>query len=77
MAAFTVIMDFKGGTYISQVVAPTPQAALRKWAAELDVRGIADLGPQGKARLVAEATEAGPVPLQGLRAVWCTSLLLP
>ena len=74
MAAFTIIMDFKGGTYVSQVLARSPAEALVKWATELEVQEIYGIGKKLKARLVSQAREADLVPLTGLWGVWCTTL---
>ncbi len=40
MALFTVLMEFKGGTYLSQIRAPSPDAALEEWARGLEVKNI-------------------------------------
>jgi hypothetical protein len=82
MALFTVILDYRGGTYISQVEATEPHAALLQWAAALDPRPIAFFGKKRKQSMVKELLhdEYGlyfPVALEGLLNAWCVSLPLP
>lgn len=76
MAGFTVILDFKGGTYISQVLAQSPAEALAAWASELKVEEIHGMGYKMKERLIAHANHADLVPLTGLWGVWCTTASL-
>jgi hypothetical protein len=76
MPLFTIILDFKGGTYIGQVKAATPSAALCAWAVGLDPVPIKHFGPARKKQLVAEVEwrlENGlsPTPLTGLKNAWC------
>ena len=73
MATFTIILDFKGGTYISQVKARNPQQACLKWAAQIKPVEIADLGAIGKTQLQESLVEDTPVLLSGLTNVWCCS----
>ena len=73
MSLFTVIWDFRGGTYISQVRAPSAHRAFLKWAETLDVTEIAGVGPAGKQRIIREIEEFDhqPTPLAGLKNAWC------
>ena len=78
---FTVLLDYRGGTYVSQVQAETPAEAVQAWAASLDPKVVHGLGPSGKkdlVRVLAEDVEggSGPVLLDGLTNVWCTSALM-
>jgi hypothetical protein len=82
MALFTVILDYRGGTYVSQVEASGPRAALLAWAAALDPRQVKFLGERRKQKLIRELELdeydlAEPVALDGLRNVWCTDVSLP
>ena len=43
---YTVVMDYRGGTYISQVSARSVTTTLKVWAAALDPAAIAGLGTQ-------------------------------
>ena len=77
---FTVVLDYRGGTYISQVEAQDVLGALRTWAQDLDHRPIFQFGlarKQDLIRRIAEDIEWGetPVLLDGLSNAWCTSVL--
>ena len=77
---FTVILEYRGGTYISQVSAINAQAAFVIWAARLDVSQINHLGEQGKKRLVESLTEDvyktnHVVALAGLTNAWCGTVV--
>jgi hypothetical protein len=76
---YTVILDYRGGTYISQVRADGPREALVTWANELDYSEIKYLGKRGKQRLI-DALENDPyginavTELGGLKNAWCGSV---
>jgi len=67
---FTVVCEYHGGTYISQVRGRDEQQAMTEWAAllrgERPIEGASDR----IARAVTES-ENTPVPLTGLNGVWC------
>ena len=70
---YTIVAEYKGGTYVSQVEAETPTAAVQRWS-ELKSQGGDDI--LAEARLeVKEQISAGdaPVPLSGRKNVWCIS----
>ncbi len=69
-------MDFKGGTYISQVSAPSEKTACRKWAEDLHVSEIVGLGIKGKEILIIEMENEEIVPIKNLKNVWCVSALI-
>jgi hypothetical protein len=77
---YTVIMEYRGGTYISQVDGDSVVEALRKCASALDPAGIQGRGQARKKDLIDDIGSSlsygdEPVPLQGLSNVWCTSAL--
>ena len=82
MPLYTFIADYRGGTYISQVTADEPEAALYVWAQQLEVSAIPGLGPRSKDRLLhdlqrdAEEYGIGPVLLDGLKNAWCAGALV-
>jgi hypothetical protein len=78
MPLFTFIMDFAGGTYISQVDAPSTTTACVKWAEELDVSGVKGIGANSKASLINQMKdeEQEPQPLNGIFNAWCTTASL-
>jgi hypothetical protein len=71
-------MEYRGGTYISQVEAQSADQALQLWAKELDPRPIYCFGEQRKRELIAAVEEGEDqlVPLLGLTNSWCTSALI-
>ena len=67
---YTFIMEYAGGTYISQVRSSDLDAALLQWTAKLSSE---DLNDWGLSRAVLEdaVREDPPVPLKGLTNIWC------
>ena len=76
MSFYTFIMEFAGGTYISQVKAPSQKAACVKWAQSLDVSQVKGLGLKGKESLIEQMKDESPVALDGLSNAWCTGAFL-
>lgn len=79
MSTFTIILDYRGGTYLKQVTAPDPRTALVSWSHLLTAGEIPGLGSQRIAHLIQQLADdaAGlyqPIPIAGLRSVWCTGL---
>lgn len=68
---YTVFLDYKGGTYISQVRSLNPAAGLGQWCRQLAPEDLTEwsLDRSQLARIVAE----DPVPLQDRIGVWCLS----
>ena len=70
MALFTVIAEYRGGTYIDQIRGFSASAALRK----LTKKGRSSLPKaivSGMKQLIAEGDR--PVTIGGCKNVWCTS----
>ena len=76
MPLFTVVLDFRGGTYISQVRAASATKAVTTWAKRLPVHEIAGMGPASQCELVARLVSDKPVPLTKLNRAWCCSVLV-
>jgi len=76
MAFYTVIMEFAGGTYISQVTAASAKSACVKWAQSLDVSQIQGLGLRGKESLIEQMRDESPTVIAGLSNAWCTGALI-
>jgi hypothetical protein len=76
MSLYTFIMEYAGGTYVSQVNAPAPESACVKWAQSLDVSEVDGLDLNGKESLVEQMREETPTPLEDLVNVWCKSALV-
>jgi hypothetical protein len=71
---FTFVLDYKGGTYISQVVAPAVREAIATWPSVVnwDVIGI-QLSSRFERQLRLEISGDDPVALSGMTNVWCIS----
>jgi hypothetical protein len=69
---FTVFLEYKGGTYISQVRGSSPSAGLSEWSGQLSEKDLMEwsLDRSQLARIVAEGDL---VPLQDRVSVWCLS----
>lgn len=71
MKKFTVIAEYKGGTYVSQHYADTVDEAIMKWAENLDLQYFSE---KEKRKIIKElkywADELPAVLLDGLTNVW-------
>lgn len=75
------MLEYRGGTYISQICAAKPEDASLVWAESLDYRPIYGLGPQSKKAIIQEIRDErakgyGPTPLNDVRLVWCESFFV-
>jgi hypothetical protein len=69
---FTFILDWKGGTYISQVSSETLNKAITTWADgfsfdEIGVKNIV------KSKFIVDVNNEVVEPVNGLKNVWCIS----
>ena len=72
MALFTMILEFDGGTYISQFQASSPDNAAVKHANYLV--GLKRMStPASRKRLANSLSVEKPVAIEGVRKVWCCS----
>jgi hypothetical protein len=71
MSLYTFIMDYKGGTYISQIEEVSLKTACNKWAKQLNTNEIYGLGEKSKALLKMLSLEEEIVAINGLNNVWC------
>ena len=80
MNLYTIIFEYREGTYISQVKAKDESNALGKWGESLDCDSIAFMGEKLKTKLneqiAEELLDSPPVLLDGTKNVWCAGLLL-
>lgn len=85
MPIYTVIVDYAGGTYISQVSASRIDNVLAQWADDFDfVYLTKKRNPKKKSKILRRKkyvkklieAEDSPVLLRGLQNVWCTSFLI-
>jgi hypothetical protein len=72
MALFTMVLEFGGGTYVSQFKAASAHAAAVKHAAHLTtIKGMGT--PSDRKRLAERLSLEQPIAIQGIRNVWCCS----
>lgn len=67
---YTFVMEFRGGTYISQVAESNVHSALELWGEKLDLSQIKFLGEKGKLELLAELENESPTKMEGVVNVW-------
>ncbi|HEY1939275.1 MAG TPA: hypothetical protein VGJ33_15185 [Candidatus Angelobacter sp.] len=68
---YTVVLNYKGGTYISQVVAESPKAAIRKWFTGISDPDLAAWEVTNEK--LSELSDDEPLPLDNCLNVWCAS----
>lgn len=78
MSTYTVIWEYKRGTYIKQVRARSALDALVTWSQALSCGEIPGIGEKRLTRMAhAFANDTAgvlqPVPLEGLTNAWCAS----
>lgn len=72
MSLFTFIIDYKGGTYISQVEDEISlQNACNKWIEQLNPNDIYGFGEKSKSLLKKDLSEAQIMAINGVDNVWC------
>jgi hypothetical protein len=80
MPLYTFVLDYRGGTYVRQVRAPSPDMAPGIWAKTLNHKQITGLGPQSYQRLLKDMTNpethGAPTKLRRMKNTWCCSSLL-
>lgn len=76
MGLFTFILDYKGGTYLSQVEADDVARARARWLEALDLDAVAGLTRRSRDHVRARFMEETMVPVSGLVGVWCTDAMV-
>ena len=76
MALYTFILEYSGGTYMAQVRAASPKAAMKKWGQTLDVSQIYGMNEDRKGALMQEIDSGKLILLGGMLNVWCTSAVV-
>jgi hypothetical protein len=75
MPLFTAILDYAGGTYVSQLSADNPHMALGKWQWQLANEIEGDEAEAGAAFDEDDLNRI--IALDGLTGVWCVSASAP
>ncbi|MGH9425082.1 MAG: hypothetical protein ACRD2L_02070 [Terriglobia bacterium] len=77
MRLYTLILEYLGGTYISQVEAESPETAATQWARQLDSkRDVEALNTEVVSEFIKELQGQEAVPIEGCRNVWCLDALV-
>jgi hypothetical protein len=76
MPLYTFFLEYKGGTYISQVHARSSPLATRAWARKFLEMKVPGLGARSKSDLVEKILGDAPTALDGLKNIWCSSALV-
>ncbi|PLK44205.1 hypothetical protein [Emticicia sp. TH156] len=74
MNTYTFIMEFRGGTYISQINANNLKQGLIDWCKNLDVSEIKYLGEKNKGDLLSIIDSEIPTPINTVKNVWHFSI---
>ena len=72
-AIFTVVLDFRGGTYVEQVRSGDERLAVIDWVRNLDPTKIDGLSEEQRRTLSRAVQDDAPMGVEGLRSVWCSS----
>jgi len=75
---FTFLVDFDGGTFISQHQAGSLSAAILSWVETFDFSVFTDVSKKDWSNLIAQVHEPDkqPVAVNGLKNTWCASYLV-
>ena len=76
MPLYTFILEYKGGTYLSQNVSDAAASAFLKGAKKLEALDVTGLGKKGKASLVEQMKTNEITAITGLTNVWCKTALI-
>jgi len=76
MSLYTFIMEYAGGTYISQINSSSPKSACVKWAQGLDVSQVSGLGGKSKESLIEQMKDESPTLIDGVFNTWCASAII-
>ena len=72
---FTFVLDFAGGTYLSQYRGESLREACEKWVQGMDTSAVASMDKASRLDLASEVDIAEAVRIEGLTNVWCLSFL--
>jgi hypothetical protein len=75
MALFTFVLEYAGGTYISQYRGRTPREALRRWCKGEEQEMTGQWAPATVDELFTNISCESPTPLDGAMNAWCVSTL--
>lgn len=71
MGLYTFIMDYLGGTYISQVKAKNTTIAMHEWIANLSVKEIKGFTEKDKKIIIeTDLEDEKPILIDGIKNTW-------
>jgi len=74
MNLYTLVLDFHGGTYISQFDADSPIDAVSAWCRELqDEQLLGEVSADIAEGILVDAIENTLVEVEGLHGAWCAA----
>jgi len=73
---YTILLDYRGGTYIAQLSATSPAEALVLWTEQLPTQRVPGIRAATASELAFRLQQEAPVELRGLVNAWCTSALI-
>ncbi len=74
MNLYTFILDYAGGTYVSQVSAQDSIQAVDRWIKQLDLSKDESIGELDRDRLRKEFSQEKIGLVDGLKSVWCITV---
>lgn len=72
---FTFLLEFDGGTYISQIDETSLETAMKSWAESLDLAKIKGMNQNMKEEIIGGIEGEDPIALEGLTRVWCFTIM--
>lgn len=76
MALFTFILDYSGGTYLSQVDSKNHVKAPGVWSNQLNANHLGKKAELFKNQLISLVDSESPVAVEGLVNTWCLTFTL-
>jgi len=69
LSLYTLILEYRGGTYISQIQSESPTAAVKKWSTTITDHNLAAWGLD-RTDLVLLSGD-NPIPVENCMNIWC------
>jgi hypothetical protein len=73
---YTFLVEYRGGTYISQLPCDTLDKSISEWSKTLVAENIKYLGPLMKKEIAILLKDEEPVKIKGVNNVWLLMLCL-
>jgi hypothetical protein len=70
MAMFTILMEYKGGTYLSQVESGDVREAVEKWATSFNYEAVEGMTASSKEVVLEDIMHEDPASVSGLTNTW-------